>query len=57
MKKLIISAICMALFPTFEAFSEEKNQQKAADSTRTKIVENDTKEEKNILSVKDENWL
>jgi hypothetical protein len=50
MKKLIISAICMSILPTFGAFSQEgKNQQKPADSlkTITKIVETDTKEEKN----------
>lgn len=50
MKKIMISAICMSFFSTFEAFSQEdKKQQKATDSikTITKIVESDSKEEKN----------
>lgn len=50
MKKLIISTICLAFFPAFEAFSQEENkQQRTTDSIKktTKIVESDTKEEKN----------
>ena len=50
MKKMLISAICMAVFPTLDAYSQDdKKQQKAVDSikTITKIVETDTKEEKN----------
>lgn len=48
MKKLLISAICFTLYPAFKGFSQdEKKQQKVTDSTKTKIVETDTKEEKN----------
>ncbi|MFB9079350.1 hypothetical protein ACFFWB_18425 [Flavobacterium procerum] len=50
MKKLIISTICLAFFPAFEAFSQEENkQQKTTDSIKKtiKIVETDSKEEKN----------
>lgn len=48
MKKLLISIICTALFSTFEGFSqEEKTQQKTTDSTKTKMVERDAKEDKN----------
>ncbi|WP_278010651.1 hypothetical protein [Flavobacterium gyeonganense] len=49
MKKLIITAFFMAIFPTIDAFSqEEKKQEKPIDSIKpkTKIVESDTKEEK-----------
>ncbi|WP_194139162.1 TonB-dependent receptor [Flavobacterium hungaricum] len=50
MKKLLIAAFCMAFFPSIDAFSQEdKKQGKPVDSikTKTKIVETDTKEEKN----------
>lgn len=50
MKKLIIATICLAFYPASEAFSQDdKKQQKPADTikTTTKIVETDTKEEKN----------
>ncbi|MFC0778834.1 TonB-dependent receptor [Flavobacterium sp. HJSW_4] len=50
MKKLIIATICLAFYPASEVFSQEdKKQEKATDSIKktTKIVETDTKEEKN----------
>jgi len=49
MKKLIIATICLAFYPASEAFSQEDKKQQATDSIKktTKIVESDTKEEKN----------
>jgi hypothetical protein len=50
MKKMLISALCMAVFPALDAYSQEdKKQQKQTDSIKkiTKIVETDSKEEKN----------
>lgn len=49
MKKLIIATICLAFYPVSEAFSQEDKKQQATDSIKkiTKIVESDTKEEKN----------
>lgn len=48
MKRIIISAICMTIFPALEGFSqEEKKQRKVSDTTKTKIIETNTKEEKN----------
>ncbi|OOV17607.1 hypothetical protein [Flavobacterium sp. LM4] len=49
MKKLIIATICLVFYPASEVFSQEEKQQKATDSIKKniKIVESDTKEEKN----------
>ncbi len=49
MKKLIIATICLAFYPASEAFSQEDKKQQATDSIKklTKIVESDSKEEKN----------
>ena len=48
MKKIIISAFCLTLFPVFEAFSQE-GKTTPADSlkVKAKVLNSDTKEEKN----------